>query len=91
MHRQDCLKTLAEKAEQMVWEELGKLSWGVEDLAGRPKGDARRVKIAARLRRETTMTLEWIAERLGGGAATHVATLLQRDQRREAKSEESLF
>jgi hypothetical protein len=43
--------------------------WGVEDLASRPKGDAYKVRIAARLRRETTITLAWIAEQLHMGVA----------------------
>lgn len=43
---------------------------------------ARQVRMAERLRRETTMTLEWIARRLCKGAPTHGAALLQREQRR---------
>ena len=51
--------------------------WGIP----RDKSDPQKVRIAARLRRETTMTLEWIADRLCMGAASHAATLLQRHQR----------
>jgi REP element-mobilizing transposase RayT len=43
------------------------------------------------LRRETTLTLEWIANRLHRGAATHVANLLQRVERKNQKSEKTLF
>ena len=43
--------------------------WSAQDLQGRRKGDPRKVRIAARLRRETTLTLEWIAERRCMGPA----------------------
>ena len=52
---------------------------------------AQKVRIALRLRRETTMTLEWIADRLCMGAATHVASLLQRHNQKGPSSEETLF
>jgi hypothetical protein len=45
-------------------------------LKQRRKGDAAKVKIARRLRRETTMTLAWIAQRLHMGTKTHLAHLL---------------
>jgi hypothetical protein len=35
-----------------------------ENLRSRRKGDRQKVQIAARLRRETVMTLKWIANRL---------------------------
>lgn len=69
------------KAERLAQEELGALGWTVQDLEGRRKSDAQKVRIAARLRRETTMTLAWIARRLCMGAPTHVAALLQRQER----------
>jgi len=60
-HRgEEVRQSAQQKAERIVQEELGKLGWGVSELAGRPKGDARKVRIAERLRRETTMTLAWI-------------------------------
>ncbi len=68
-----------DKAERILREELERLGWRVEDLLGRRKGGGRKVKIAARLRRETTMTLAWIAERLHMGAPGHVSCLLYRN------------
>jgi len=61
------------------------------DLHGRRKSDPQKVRIASRLRRETTMTLEWIASRLCMGAATHVASLRQRHNEKGLSSEETLF
>jgi REP element-mobilizing transposase RayT len=63
-------------AERIVAEELARRRWKPEDLARRRKGDAEKLVIAGRLRRETTMTLAWIAERLRMGTKTHLAHLL---------------
>jgi len=64
------------KAERIVQGELRRLHWGEEELTERRKGDGAKVRIAERLRRETTMTLGWIASRLRMGTAAHVAHLL---------------
>ena len=68
--RRNCQSAQA-KAERIVQEELQALGWSGLDLQGRSKGDERKIKIAARLRRETTMTLRWIAERLDIGSPGH--------------------
>ena len=65
------------KAERLLREELKKLLWTEEDLTQRRKGDPGKVRIARRLRQETTMTLAWIAQRLRMGVWTHVSNLLQ--------------
>ena len=52
-------------------------------LQSRRKGDKDKVAIAARLRRETTMSLKWLAARLVMGSWTNVANLLA--ARRRAK------
>jgi putative transposase len=88
-HRgEDIRQSAQQKAERIVQEELGKLGWGAPDLMGHPKGDARKVKIAERLRRETTMTLVWIAERLCMGAPGHVSCLLYRKERQQDQGED---
>jgi len=61
----------------VVREELEKLGWSEGELRLRPKGDAGKVMIARRVRRETTMTLAWIANRLEMGAWTYVSNLLR--------------
>jgi len=45
-------------------------------------GDPKKIKIALRLRKETTMTLAWIAKRLHLGAKTHPSHLLYGHHRR---------
>jgi hypothetical protein len=83
----------ASKAERIVQKALGRLGRSGQDLAGRPKGDARKVRIAARLRQETTMTLAWIARRLQMGAPNHVSCLLYRTKPEagDGESENKLF
>ena len=44
--------------------------------AGQAKGHPEKLEIAARLRRETTVTFEWIAEHLRMGATTSLSNLL---------------
>lgn len=66
----------AAKGERLVGEELRRLGWSPKELEQRRKGDPAKVRVAQRLRRETTMTLAWIAERLRMGTAAHVAHLL---------------
>jgi len=65
-----------EKAGRIVAEELKKGGWREAELSKWRKGDPRKVKIACRLRRETAMTLKWIAQTLQMGAWTHVSNLL---------------
>ena len=65
-----------EKAERIVSHEMKKLGWKEADLERHLKGDRRKVRIARRLRQETTMTLKWIAERLKMGTWTHVTNRL---------------
>ena len=70
------------KARGIVATELKRQGWTPEELELRRKGDREKVKIARRLRTETTMTLKWIAAELHMGAWTHVSNLLSR-QRQE--------
>jgi REP element-mobilizing transposase RayT len=66
------------KAERVVREELQRAGWKEKELAKRPKGDKVKVGIALRLRRETTVTVAWIAGRLGMGSRGAVSNLLNR-------------
>jgi hypothetical protein len=54
------------------------LRWSALELERRRKGDPAKLKIARRLRNETTMTLDWIAQRLRMGSAGHLSHLLYR-------------
>jgi REP element-mobilizing transposase RayT len=70
------------RAERIVLEELQRLGWSEQTLAQTRKGHPSKLGVALRLRRETTMTLIWIAERLRMGTRTHVAHLLYWHSRR---------
>ena len=73
-------ETGEQKAERIVMEEMKRLGWGKGDLQRRRKGDKGKVTMARRLRRETTMSLKWIAQprkRSGQkGSWTYVSNLL---------------
>jgi hypothetical protein len=66
-----------EKAERLVNEELARHRWSEKDLAGKPKTDRQKTRIALRLRRETTMTPAWIPQRLRMGSVNTLKSTLQ--------------
>jgi hypothetical protein len=70
-------ETAEKKAQRILAEELEQRGWSVDELAHRRKGDAEKVKIAKRLRAETTMTWGWIARQLQMGVAGSVANRLR--------------
>jgi REP element-mobilizing transposase RayT len=73
------------KAQRIVEQELKRLRWSAHELEECRKGDERKLRIARRLREETTMTLAWIAERLRMGSKTHLTHLLYWQQRAKVK------
>jgi putative transposase len=79
------VESAEEKAEGIIAQEMKKLRWKEGELERRPKGDAGKVRIAARLREETTVTLKWIAQRLQMGTWTHVTNRLYWAKRNEKK------
>ena len=66
-----------EMADRLVQEELARRKWSEEDLAAKPKTDRHKARIALRLRRETTMTLGWIAGRLQMGSVNTLKNTLR--------------
>ena len=78
------------KAERLVAEGLKTLGWDEKELALRRKGDKGKVKLARRLRAQTTMTLAWIAQRLCMGSWTYTANLIYEKsaQRKRINSED---
>jgi len=66
----------ASQALDLLREELGRWGWNAAALRQATKGDERKVRLAARIRGETTMSLKWIAEHLAMGSWTHVSNLL---------------
>jgi hypothetical protein len=72
-HRQESDE---QKAQRLVAAGIKRLGWQEADLQTRRKGDQEKVLMARRLRQETTMSLKWIARRLGMGSWTYVFNLL---------------
>jgi hypothetical protein len=71
-------ETAEAKAERIIAEELGKLGWAQSELFLRRKRDAVKLAIAARLRRETTLSLKAIASRLSPGSSKSANATLHR-------------
>jgi hypothetical protein len=69
-------------ARELVAAELRRRNWTEDDLMARRKGDPEKVKVALRLRQESTMSLKWIAQRLKMGAWTHDSNLLVRQRKK---------
>jgi len=78
-------ETAAEKARRIVAEELDARGWSEAELVRRPKGDVEKVGMAQRLRRETSVTLKWIAARLRMGSWSHVSNLLSAARKEKCK------
>jgi REP element-mobilizing transposase RayT len=72
------------RAERIIAEELQRQGWSEAQLRQRRKSDPVKLALAARLRRETILTVGWIAKRLEMGTRQSVATRLQ-EQRKTAK------
>jgi|ERR1035441_307481 hypothetical protein len=72
LHRE----TAEEKAHRIIAQELARLGWEDHDLACRLKNDQGKLAIAARLRKETTLPLKWIAARLQMGTSKSSRSLL---------------
>jgi hypothetical protein len=65
----------------MVAEELKRLGGEEKERPRRRKGDRQKVKLAGRLRRETTLSLKWIAQRLPIRSWTCASNLLNEESR----------
>ena len=65
------------KAQRLLSQELKR--WGLKptELQLRPKGDEAKVKVAAQLRSQTTMSWAWIAQELAMGSGGYVANCVR--------------
>jgi putative transposase len=73
-------ETAEKKARRILVEELRRCGWEAAELQHRRKGDPDKIRIARRLRAETTMTLAWIAKNLSMGAPGSLANCLRNNQ-----------
>ena len=80
-------ETAEAKAQRIVSEELGRLGWRQTDLASPRKSNPLKLQIAARLRRETTLSIKQIAERLHLGATRSPSVRLHTAMRQPASAQ----
>ncbi len=84
-------ETAEVKAERIVAEELRRLGWTEADLARRHKSDPAKLALAARLRRETTLTVKAIAARLHLGTWKTARTRLQQREGQQNANQMQMF
>ena len=77
------------RAEGLIAAELKRRGWEEKELAGRRKGDKMKVRLAGRLRAETTVPLKWIAQRLSMGTRGHLQHLLYWQTRKKPQPDRS--
>jgi len=77
LHRENA----EQKANRIICEELSRLGWKESDLTVRRRSDLGTVALAARLRKETTLPIKWIAARLQIGTAKGAKSALHRSGR----------
>jgi REP element-mobilizing transposase RayT len=77
IHGEELRQSEEQRAEHIVREGLRNLGWTTQQLRTTPKGDPRKLKIARRLRNETTMTWSRITTRLHTGVWRHLANRLR--------------
>ena len=66
-HGEEIRESGKQKADRFVLEMIRTAGWNESDLLNRLKCDQKKVRMAGRLRAETTMTWRWIAGRLAMG------------------------
>ena len=79
------LEVAEAKAERIIREELKRLGWKERNLIVRRKIDAGKLAIAGRLRRETTLTIGKIAQRLHLGRSKSANARIHEWMRAQAK------
>ena len=78
---EELVESAEAQGQRLIAEALRKRGWTVDDLKERRKGDAFKVRLATKVRAETTVTAAWIAEHLHMGTRGHLTHLLYRHAR----------
>ena len=83
IHKGDAVaETMEEKARHLVGEFFGKRKVGLEELRALKKGDPLKIELAAELRKQSAMSMRWIARELNAGAPNSVWNAMRRLQAR---------
>jgi REP element-mobilizing transposase RayT len=83
---QELFEAAEGRAERLIKQALRDQGVSEAQLAKLRKGHPFKIKLAARLRSETTVTIGWIAQRLGAGTRGHLAHLLHLHHETQAGS-----
>ena len=75
------------KAERVVQKELKRLGWREKEFTAQRKGDPENVRLAMLLRQNTTMTIDWIADRFTHGDARAFIASVVLGRQNEAEAE----
>ena len=75
--------------QRIIAEELYRLRWSAEQLTARCRNDPAKLAIAARLRKETTLTLKEISQRICVGSVNTAETNLHRANKHPYRSNPS--
>jgi hypothetical protein len=75
-------ETMEEKARCVIAEFLGERKVELEELKARRKGDTLKIGLAAELRKQTAMSMGWIAKELNAGTPKSVWNAMRRLQDR---------
>jgi hypothetical protein len=78
------------KAGRIAREDLRRLGWVEADLSRRPKNDPAKLTLAARLRRETTLTIKEIAARVKLGASKSAKARLHAWKKNPAREKKAV-
>jgi putative transposase len=84
------LETAQAKSERIIAEEMERLGWKQADLLSRRKHDPGKIQLAVRLRKETTLSVRQIAERLHLGTPKSASFRLLTTMRNENSVQASL-
>jgi hypothetical protein len=78
-----------QKAERIIAEEILRLGWKEADLSARLKNDPAKLRMAARVRKETTLPIKWIATRLQMGTSKSAKPMLYEWMRTDGEHTEN--
>jgi hypothetical protein len=80
-------ETVEEMAQRIIAEAIRGARLTKEQLALLPANASLKIELARRLRRETTVSLKWIARELGVGSWKYLSNLLLKEQTNAAQTE----
>ena len=75
---EELLESMEQEAQRLIAEMLKATGWSEKDLGQHRKGDPQKVRIASKLRKQTTVGWKWIAEKLHMGHWRSAASAVRR-------------